>query len=219
MLRVLFVLILPSLPSFFGQVGNTDAEGRLLLADAIVEADCADPLGSDGAATGSADGDVTATSGGGLGISSGDGHLIVDCATLTGAARVATGSEIGACFSNIPSLARELQVCWTRGSRECVLLRASCHLIGGHLSLSFPSPLLSLSLSLFLSATCTSYVRHVTTMALRGKDVSWEDGVRDPLWAQPLARLYRSEIEVRHERAKPPVRASPSVRLVRTSHA
>ncbi len=52
------------------EIGNTDAEGRLILADALSEA--ARELPS----------------------------MIVDCATLTGAARVALGSELPAMFCN-----------------------------------------------------------------------------------------------------------------------
>ena len=95
-----------------GQVGNTDAEGRLILADALADADA--EMEEDG-------GDSC--------------HLILDFATLTGAARVATGTEIGAVFSNDSALARGLQ------------------------------------------------------------DASWAPEVSDPLWAQPLAAAYRSEIK------------------------
>ena len=52
------------------EVGNTDAEGRLVLADALYEADAEDPA------------------------------LIVDFATLTGAARVALGPSLPAMFCN-----------------------------------------------------------------------------------------------------------------------
>jgi leucyl aminopeptidase len=50
------------------EVGNTDAEGRLILCDALAEADRESP------------------------------DLIVDCATLTGAARVALGTDLPALF-------------------------------------------------------------------------------------------------------------------------
>ena len=50
------------------EVGNTDAEGRLILCDALAEADSEKP------------------------------DLLVDCATLTGAARIALGPEIQAVF-------------------------------------------------------------------------------------------------------------------------
>lgn len=60
------------------EVGNTDAEGRLILCDALAEADSDDPA------------------------------LIVDCATLTGAARVALGTELPALFSNDDATAETL---------------------------------------------------------------------------------------------------------------
>jgi leucyl aminopeptidase len=52
------------------EVGNTDAEGRLVLSDALAAADADDP------------------------------HLLVDMATLTGAARVALGPELPALFGS-----------------------------------------------------------------------------------------------------------------------
>jgi leucyl aminopeptidase len=52
------------------EVGNTDAEGRLVLCDLLAEASDEDPA------------------------------LLVDCATLTGAARTALGPELPALFSN-----------------------------------------------------------------------------------------------------------------------
>jgi leucyl aminopeptidase len=60
------------------EVGNTDAEGRLILSDALTEADRDDPA------------------------------LIVDFATLTGAARVALGPELPALFSNHDETADKL---------------------------------------------------------------------------------------------------------------
>lgn len=60
------------------EVGNTDAEGRLILCDALAEADSDDPA------------------------------LIVDCATLTGAARVALGTDLPALFSNDEAAAEAL---------------------------------------------------------------------------------------------------------------
>jgi leucyl aminopeptidase len=60
------------------EIGNTDAEGRLVLADALSEADQEKP------------------------------DLLVDMATLTGAARTALGPDIPAVFSNDESLAQEL---------------------------------------------------------------------------------------------------------------
>ena len=61
------------------EIGNTDAEGRLVLADALAEADTQDPA------------------------------LLIDLATLTGAARVALGPELPAVYSNPPQLAMELR--------------------------------------------------------------------------------------------------------------
>jgi leucyl aminopeptidase len=61
------------------EVGNTDAEGRLVLADALSLADDEHP------------------------------DLLVDLATLTGAARVALGPELPALFANDDALAAELQ--------------------------------------------------------------------------------------------------------------
>ncbi len=52
------------------EIGNTDAEGRLILSDALTDACEQEP------------------------------ELIIDCATLTGAARVALGTEMPACFAN-----------------------------------------------------------------------------------------------------------------------
>lgn len=60
------------------EVGNTDAEGRLVLADALYEADAEQP------------------------------ELIIDCATLTGAARIAMGSDVPALFSNRDELAKAM---------------------------------------------------------------------------------------------------------------
>ncbi|HYB54759.1 MAG TPA: leucyl aminopeptidase family protein [Alphaproteobacteria bacterium] len=60
------------------EIGNTDAEGRLVLADALTEADSERPA------------------------------MILDCATLTGAARAALGPELPALFSNDDKLANEL---------------------------------------------------------------------------------------------------------------
>ncbi|MEO8557687.1 MAG: leucyl aminopeptidase family protein [Rhodospirillales bacterium] len=60
------------------EIGNTDAEGRLILGDALHEAAGEKPA------------------------------LIIDCATLTGAARVALGPELPAVFVNDDGLANEL---------------------------------------------------------------------------------------------------------------
>jgi leucyl aminopeptidase len=60
------------------EIGNTDAEGRVILADALAEAVAEEPA------------------------------LLIDCATLTGAARVALGTEIPALFSNDDGLAESI---------------------------------------------------------------------------------------------------------------
>ncbi|HKS89112.1 MAG TPA: leucyl aminopeptidase family protein [Stellaceae bacterium] len=60
------------------EIGNTDAEGRLILCDALAEAASEKPA------------------------------LILDAATLTGAARVAVGPELGALFCNDDGLAAGL---------------------------------------------------------------------------------------------------------------
>ncbi|WP_425450273.1 leucyl aminopeptidase family protein [Virgifigura deserti] len=60
------------------EVGNTDAEGRLVLCDALAEADTEKP------------------------------DLLIDCATLTGAARVALGTELPALFANDDAAAETL---------------------------------------------------------------------------------------------------------------
>ena len=62
------------------EIGNTDAEGRLVLADALVEADSERP------------------------------DLLIDLATLTGAARVALGPELPAAYSTDESLVAQLRV-------------------------------------------------------------------------------------------------------------
>src|SRR6185437_15319604 len=67
------------------EIGNTDAEGRLVLADALVEADSERP------------------------------DLLIDLATLTGAARVALGPELPAVFSPDETLLGKLR---THGDEE-----------------------------------------------------------------------------------------------------
>ncbi len=62
------------------EIGNTDAEGRLVLADALVEADSERP------------------------------DLLIDLATLTGAARVALGPELPAAYSTDDALLAELRL-------------------------------------------------------------------------------------------------------------
>ena len=60
------------------EIGNTDAEGRLILCDALAEADSEHP------------------------------DVLIDCATLTGAARVALGPELQALFCDDDNVARGL---------------------------------------------------------------------------------------------------------------
>jgi leucyl aminopeptidase len=66
------------------EVGNTDAEGRLVLCDALAEATSEEP------------------------------ELIIDFATLTGAARVALGTDVPAMFCNDDDLARDLSEACSR---------------------------------------------------------------------------------------------------------
>ena len=61
------------------EIGNTDAEGRLILSDALTEAASETP------------------------------NLLLDFATLTGAARVAMGTEVPALFATDTQEARKLQ--------------------------------------------------------------------------------------------------------------
>jgi leucyl aminopeptidase len=61
------------------EVGNTDAEGRLIMADALTEADGEEP------------------------------ELLCDFSTLTGAARTALGTELPALFSNNRALSQDIQ--------------------------------------------------------------------------------------------------------------
>ncbi|WP_108460346.1 leucyl aminopeptidase family protein [Devosia naphthalenivorans] len=70
--------VLPSRKGITVEIGNTDAEGRLILADALALADEEAP------------------------------DLLIDMATLTGAARVALGPELPALYSTDDDLAREL---------------------------------------------------------------------------------------------------------------
>lgn len=70
--------ILKSRQGISVEIGNTDAEGRLILADALTRAGEEEP------------------------------ELILDFATLTGAARVALGPDLPGLFSNDDALAREL---------------------------------------------------------------------------------------------------------------
>lgn len=60
------------------EIGNTDAEGRLILCDALFEADQEKP------------------------------ELLIDCATLTGAAKIALGPEVQALFCDDDALAESI---------------------------------------------------------------------------------------------------------------
>lgn len=70
--------VLPTRKGLSVEVGNTDAEGRLILCDALAEAAREKP------------------------------EMIVDMATLTGAARTALGTEIAAMFCNDDQLAADI---------------------------------------------------------------------------------------------------------------
>ncbi|MEM0979113.1 MAG: leucyl aminopeptidase family protein [Cyanobacteria bacterium P01_H01_bin.58] len=71
--------VIPTRQGITVEVGNTDAEGRLVLADALWEASSDQP------------------------------ELLVDFATLTGAARVALGTELPAFFCNQPKMIPALE--------------------------------------------------------------------------------------------------------------
>jgi len=72
--------VFPSRKGLTVEIGNTDAEGRLVLADALAEADSESP------------------------------DLIIDIATLTGAARTATGMELPPFFTDDETLANDLML-------------------------------------------------------------------------------------------------------------
>ena len=82
------------------EIGNTDAEGRLVLADALALADEDKP------------------------------ELIADFATLTGAARVALGPDLPAFFTDDDVLAAELMRAWPRRGRSAVAAAAVAALRG-----------------------------------------------------------------------------------------
>ncbi len=82
------------------EIGNTDAEGRLVLADALALADEDKP------------------------------ELIADFATLTGAARVALGPDLPAFFTDDDALADELMRAWPRRERSVVAAAAVAALRG-----------------------------------------------------------------------------------------
>jgi leucyl aminopeptidase len=73
--------VVPTRKGITVEIGNTDAEGRLILADALALADEEKP------------------------------ELIADFATLTGAARVALGPDVPAFFTDDDALANELMGC------------------------------------------------------------------------------------------------------------
>jgi leucyl aminopeptidase len=77
------------------EVGNTDAEGRLVLADLLTLADEETP------------------------------DLLIDCATLTGAARVALGPDLPALFTPDDALADDLMA--AAGAAEDPLWRLPLH--------------------------------------------------------------------------------------------
>ena len=71
--------VLPSRKGISVEIGNTDAEGRLILADALTEADSEKPA------------------------------FLCDFATLTGAARTALGTEVPVLFANNRALADSIE--------------------------------------------------------------------------------------------------------------
>lgn len=77
--------VIPTRKGLSVEIGNTDAEGRLILADALVLAAEAGPV------------------------------LILDFATLTGAARVALGPDLPAMFANDDRLAEDMLAAGTTG--------------------------------------------------------------------------------------------------------
>ncbi|BBK36106.1 leucyl aminopeptidase [Allostella sp. ATCC 35155] len=71
--------VIPTRKGLTVEIGNTDAEGRLILCDPLAEADSEKPA------------------------------VIIDMATLTGAARVAVGPDLPAMFCNDEQLAADIQ--------------------------------------------------------------------------------------------------------------
>lgn len=70
--------VIPTRKGLTVEIGNTDAEGRLILCDPLAEADSENPA------------------------------LLIDMATLTGAARVAVGPDLPAMFTNDDTVAAEI---------------------------------------------------------------------------------------------------------------
>jgi leucyl aminopeptidase len=78
--------IVPSRKGLTIEIGSTDAEGRVILADALAEGDSDKPI------------------------------LMIDVATLTGAARTALGTDLPALYSNREDVAKGLLECAMRVS-------------------------------------------------------------------------------------------------------
>jgi leucyl aminopeptidase len=76
--------VFPSRKGITVEIGNTDAEGRLILADALAFADEDKP------------------------------ELLIDMGTLTGAARVALGPDLPPFYTNDETLAQDVAACATR---------------------------------------------------------------------------------------------------------
>ena len=70
--------VIPTRKGLTVEIGNTDAEGRLILCDPLAEADSEKPA------------------------------ILIDMATLTGAARVAVGPDLPAMFCNDDALAADI---------------------------------------------------------------------------------------------------------------
>ena len=82
--------VVPTRKGITVEIGNTDAEGRLILCDALHEGASEKPT------------------------------MMVDCATLTGAARVALGTDLPALFCNDDALADDLRRVGQGGDRSDV---------------------------------------------------------------------------------------------------
>jgi leucyl aminopeptidase len=81
--------VIPTRKGIYIEIGNTDAEGRVILADALTEAVSEKP------------------------------DLLIDISTLTGAARIALGTELPVVFSNNDDLVTQVTAC---GEREMDLM-------------------------------------------------------------------------------------------------
>ena len=86
--------IFPSRKGITVEIGNTDAEGRLVLADALALACEEKP------------------------------DLLIDMGTLTGAARVALGPDLPPFYTNDETLALDVARCAQRGERSVVAIAA-----------------------------------------------------------------------------------------------